>query len=133
MLPSPLFRLTLTFTLAAIAPALCQEPPMKGGPEVILDRASEDIFPEVWRTPKINAKAEPLAESERERCRTIVEQSLARYPADLLATTLKKVYCLGRLEYSGAVTGGTRSSSSIYVVCKPTYSVANVEGILRPG
>jgi len=90
-------------------------------PEIIMDQASAEIFPESWRTPKVNAKAALLEASQLERCRDVVNRALSEYPADMLKTTLKKIYCLGRLEYSGAVTGGTRSSSAIYVVCTPTY------------
>ena len=84
------------------------------GPEIILDQASADIFPESWRTSKVNAKAELLEDTELDRCREVVNRALAKYPADLLQTTLKKIYCLGRLEYSGAITGGTRSRNAVY-------------------
>jgi dipeptidyl-peptidase 4 len=105
------------------------QPPL--APQIHLDRASSDIFPESWRTPEINAQAEPLADSERERCRKIVERALTQYPPELLAATLKRIYCLGRLEYRGVTTGGTRSMSAIYVVCKPAYASAAVERILH--
>lgn len=100
-------------------------------PEIIMDQASAEIFPESWRTPKVNAKAALLEASQLERCRDIVNRALSKYPADMLKTTLKKIYCLGRLEYSGAVTGGTRSSSAIYVVCTPTYTPPDVERIIH--
>lgn len=101
------------------------------GPQIILNQVSPEIFPESWRTATVNAKAEPLAETERERCREIVSRALAKYPADMLSATLMNLYCLGRLEYSGAVTGGTRTRSSIYVVCKPTYASTDVERIIH--
>jgi hypothetical protein len=100
-------------------------------PLIIFDQASLAIFPESWRTAKVNAKAELLDTTERERCREIVSRALGKYPADMLKTTLKKIYCLGRLEYSGAVTGGTRSRNSVYVVCKPTYASSGVERIIH--
>ncbi len=124
-------RFLITLGFVAIALAQSQEPPSASGPEIILDRTSPDIFPESWRTPKINAKAGLLAETEHERCREIVSRALGKYPAGLLEATLKKVYCLGRLEYSGVAAGGTRSRSAIYVVCKPAYSATDVEGILH--
>lgn len=101
------------------------------GPQIIFNQASPEIFPESWRTAKVNAKAELLDTTERERCREIVSRALAKYPADMLSAPLMKLYCLGRLEYSGAVTGGTRSRSAIYVVCKPTYASADVERIIH--
>ena len=99
--------------------------------QLIDDQSSAEIFPESWRTPKVNAQAEPLAEMERERCRELVKQALAKYPAEMLKATLEKIYCLGRLEYSGAVAGGTRSRSAIYVVCKPTYASTDVQRIIH--
>ena len=126
--------LLASFLFAFVAIAAFSEVP--GGkpasaPEIVLDQASADIFPESWRTPKVNAKAELLGETELGRCRNIVDRALGKYPADLLTTTLKKIYCLGRLEYSGAVTGGTRSRSAIYVVCKPSYASTDVERIIH--
>jgi hypothetical protein len=126
--------LLASFLFAFVAIAAFSEVP--GGkpasaPEIVLDQASADIFPESWRTPKVNAKAELLYETERERCRKIVDRALGKYPADLLKATLKKIYCLGRLEYSGAVTGGTRSRSAVYVVCKPSYTSTDVERIVH--
>jgi dipeptidyl-peptidase 4 len=102
-----------------------------GEPQVIYHQASPEIFPESWRRPKVNAMAEPLEETERERCRKIVDRALGKYPADLLKATLKKLYCLGQLEYRGAVTGGTRSRTAIYVVCKPSYASTDVERIIH--
>lgn len=126
--------LLASFLFALVALSAFSEVP--GGkpasaPEIVLDQASADIFPESWRTPKVNAKAELLGETERERCQKIVRCALGKYPADLLTATLKKIYCLGRLEYSGAVTGGTRSRSSVYVVCKPSYASTDVERIMH--
>lgn len=120
------------FALVAIS-ALAEVPGGKpaSAPEIVLDQASADIFPESWRTPKVDAKAELLAETEFGRCRKIVDRALGKYPANLLTATLKKIYCLGRLEYSGAVTGGTRSRNAIYVVCKPSYASTDVERIIH--
>jgi len=126
-----MIRPLLFFVLVAFARASSQEPALRPAPEVILDWDGPEIFPESWRSPKINAQAEPLAESERERCRKIVERALTKYPPEMLAVTLKKIYGLGQLEYRGVTTGGTRSKSAIYVVCKPTYASTAVERILH--
>lgn len=128
---SPLLA-SFLFALVAIS-AFAEVPGDKpvSAPEIVLNQASADIFPESWRTPKVDAKAELLAETELERCRAIVDRTLAKYPAGLLTATLKKLYCLGRLEYSGAVTGGTRSRSAVYVVCKPSYASTDVERIIH--
>lgn len=126
-----LLVLLFLFIVATGALADTISPQSYEGPQVIFDQASSDIFPESWRTPKVSAKAEPLEEKERDRCREVVSRALAKYPAELLKMTLMKLYCLGRLEYSGVVTGGTRSRSVIYVVCKPTYATADVERIIH--
>lgn len=126
--------LLASFLFAFVALSAFSEVP--GGkpasaPVIVLDQASADIFPESWRTPRVNAKAELLDEAERERCQKIVGHALGKYPADLLTATLKKIYCLGRLEYSGALTGGTRSRNAVYVVCKPSYAATDVERIIH--
>jgi hypothetical protein len=95
--------------------------------EIILDQASSEIFPESWRGGKVAAKAEPLLDSQTQRLEAIIERALAKYPADLLSSTLTRVYGLGQLEYRGIVTGGTRSASAIYIVCKPHFSDEAVE------
>jgi hypothetical protein len=101
------------------------------GTEIILDQASDEIFPESWRGGKVSASADKLLDSEVERLRAIIDRALAKYPKDFLDSTLKKVYGLGRLEYFGVVTGGTRSADSIYVVCKPHFSDEAVERIIH--
>lgn len=133
--PSMLTRLSHLCSLIVVCAslALAETPTLKSSepPEVVLDDASSDIFPESWLTPKVNAKAELLEDTERDRCYEVVNRALAKYPADLLKTTLKKIYGLGRLEYSGAVTGGTRSRNAVYVVCRPTYASPDVERIVH--
>lgn len=126
-----LFTHLLLFVCATVARTESPVSKSSGEPQVFYDQASPEIFPESWRTPKVNAKAEPLAETELERCHKIVDRALGKYPEDMLKATLKKLYCLGSLEYSGAVAGGTRSRSAIYVVCKPTYASTDVERIIH--
>lgn len=122
-------RLTALLLSIAVA-ALAQTSPTHM-PEVVLDRATSDIFPESWRTPKIDAAAEPLDEAARALCREAVEKALAKYPSAVLDANLKKVYVLGGLRYSGVSTAGTRSKSAVYVVRKSSYSAAQVEGIFH--
>lgn len=117
-------------SIICLASAMAELVPVRG-PEIILDRASADIFPESWRGGKIDATAKLLPETERTRCRGIVEQALRKYPRGLLEATLRKVHGLGHLQYHGIVTGGTRSSGVIYVVCKPHFSSAGVESIVH--
>lgn len=119
----------LVLFLCSVNLALSQE--IANYPDIILDRALIDIFPESWHGGKVNASAQPLEGDQMDRMRDIVERALGKYPPALLGTTLKKVYGLGHLEYHGVATGGTRSSGSIYVVCKPSYSDMAVERILH--
>lgn len=97
-----------------------------GGLEITLDRAGPDIFPASWLPPPISASAELPAE-QAQRCGSIVKRALAKYPAAVLSKHLKKIYGLGRLEYSGVSTGGTNSRSAVYLVCKEAYSDNAVE------
>lgn len=99
--------------------------------EIILDQAAPEIFPESWRGNKVSAKAGPLLPAQVERFQKIADRALSKYPQSLLKDTVAKVYGLGHLEYSGVVTGGTRSARSIYVVCKPHYSDTAVERIIH--
>jgi dipeptidyl-peptidase-4 len=101
------------------------------GPEIILDRASSDIFPETWLIPKVNAKAELLDPEEQKRCREIVDKALGKYPAALLESNLKKVYGVARLEYSGVATGGTNSKTAVYVISNAKYSSRQIERIVH--
>lgn len=100
-------------------------------PEIIVDRATSDIFPESWLTTKVSARAEPATGEEQQRGREIVDQALARYPEAVLSANLKKVYVVGQLEYSGVATGGTNSRNAVYVVSKARYSAAQIEGIFH--
>lgn len=85
-------------------------------PDVVVDRADSEIFPEIWRKEPVSAKAEVLSEGDRVACRELVERELAKYPAGMLQNHLKRIHVLARLEYRGVATGGTRSASVVYVV-----------------
>lgn len=121
--------LALLIAIAAVTPALAQSTTavQSGSPEMIMDRAASDIFPESWLTAKISAKAEPLDKEEQPRGREIVERALAKYPAAVLGANLKKIHVVGRLEYSGVPTGGTNSRNAVYVVSQAKYSSVQIE------
>lgn len=123
----------LLFILAFAAFAHAETLNEKGPPvtEIVVDQASADIFPKSWRGGKINASAKPLLDEQVIRFRSIAERALAKYPPALLHATLRKLHGLGQLEYSGVQTGGTRSESAIYIVCKPHYRDAAVERIIH--
>lgn len=126
-----LMKASTIFFIALVG--ACMMPTTVGATEIILDQASPEIFPEAWRGGKIKATAQPLLDTEVERFRRIVDRALAKYPKSLLERSLVKLYGLGHLEYSGVVTGGTRSANAIYVVCKPqaNYTDEAVERIIH--
>ncbi|MCP5559975.1 MAG: hypothetical protein H7A55_19675 [Verrucomicrobiaceae bacterium] len=101
------------------------------GPQIIVDRAAPDIFPESWRTPKINAQAEELSAERQPQCRDLIERALAKYPTGVLRANLKKVYGLGSLQYSAVPTGGTNSRTAVYLVSKDRYSLTAIEEIFH--
>ena len=115
--------------LVTVALGLAQPPQsaQSGGPEIIVDRAASDIFPESWLTAKISAKAEPLGKEEQQRSREIADKALAKYPAAVLGRNLKKLYMVGRLEYSGVAAGGSNSKSDVYVAGKGKFSPEDIE------
>jgi dipeptidyl-peptidase 4 len=115
----------------AFSPACADERTHAPNPEIILHQASAAIFPESWRGGSVNAGASPLPATQAERLRSILGRALSKYPPSLLDGTLRKIYGLGHLEYRGVATGGTRSASSIYVVCKPHYTDTAVERIVH--
>jgi hypothetical protein len=123
---------TILISIATLASAFAQTPSteQRESPEIIVDRASSDIFPERWLTAKINAKAEPLDLDEQPRCRQILNQVLAKYPRAVLDRHLRKVYVLGRLEYSGITAAGSNSGSAVYVVGR-RYSAAQIEDLFH--
>lgn len=100
-------------------------------PPIVVDRAGSEIFPASWLTKKIDAKAEVLRDADRERARRIIVAALEKYPPAVLAANLQSVYLVGRLEYSGVVTGGTNSRDVVYVVAPGDYSSAKIERIFH--
>jgi len=100
-------------------------------PEVILDQAGPEIFPQSWRNGRIDAKAGLIDPDRKEASRKTVEGALALYPETVLKANLRRVYLLGRLEYSGVATGGTNSKTDVYVVNRDHYTLADVTGIFH--
>jgi hypothetical protein len=121
----------LLFAMGCVALAQAQTPTDPVGPtRVVVDRATSDIFPESWRTAKVNAKAEPLEPEEQTRCREIVDKVLAKYPRAVLTGNLKTVFVLGRLEYSGITAAGSNSANEVYIVGRK-YSAGQIEDLFH--
>lgn len=133
VLKPALIALALSAAFVPLDRGHAQEP--SGEPaqatKIVTDQATAEIFPASWRGGKVNATAVLLAEPEAARFRTLARRALDKYPPGLTARTLKAVYGLARLEYSGVQTGGTRSGDAIYGVCKPNVSEADTERILH--
>ncbi|WP_395736881.1 hypothetical protein [Prosthecobacter sp.] len=97
------------------------------GPPIIVDDASPAIFPKSWLTPAINATAVPLEASQQQPCISITRKALAKYPPAVLRASLKGVYLLGRLGYSGVSAGGTNSKDAVYLVKNERISTTRLE------
>ncbi|TDU67175.1 hypothetical protein EI77_03376 [Prosthecobacter fusiformis] len=100
-------------------------------PEIIVDQADSHIFPAVWRNSKTAPSAVPLSGPDQPQARALVEEALSHYPAEVLSTSLKKVYVVAALKYRGVSTGGTNSRSIVYVVSHPKYTAAQIERIFH--
>lgn len=98
---------------------------------IILDQAQPDIFPSSWLVAPVNAQATMLAENERQRSWTIVDQALAKYPPPVLSMHLKKVYVVGRLDYFGVATGGTNSRTAVYLANNGKYRSTAIESVFH--
>lgn len=133
LLKRVLFALTLSAAILPQGTGHAQQPAARPAQvtKIVTDQATADIFPVNWRGGKVNATAVALAEPEAARFRMIAKQALAKYPPGLTGRTLKAVYGLARLEYSGVQTGGTRSADAIYALCKANVRDADTERILH--
>jgi hypothetical protein len=101
------------------------------GPEVVLDRASSDIFPPSWLTPEVDARAEALDTENQQRAREIAAKVLAKYPAAVLRANLKRIYLLKRIFYSGISAGGTNSRDTVYGIVKKQTPDSKLEEIIH--
>ena len=123
--------LILALLLCASLSAQVPDAPRHPATAIIVDQAGPEIFPESWRTARINASAEPLAAEARGRSIELVQHALAKYPAAVLTAHLKAVYVLGGLKYSGVSAGGTNSRSAVYLVNNAKSSPENFERIFH--
>lgn len=123
---------TLIPSILSLAFALSVSHPLRAsGLELIFDQAGPEIFPGAWLTAKVNAKAEPLDADGQRAARAIVDRALAKYPPAVLDANLKKLYVVGRLEYSGVATGGTNSRNAVYMVWNARFPAGKIEGNLH--
>ena len=84
-------------------------------PVTVSVSAGAEIFPKRWRSSTINANAEPLSDSEKERSVAILETAFTKYPKKILQENLDVVYVVKRLKYRGISAGGTNSRKRVYL------------------
>jgi len=83
--------------------------------EKIRFNVEDGMFPDFWYKAPYNAKAESLNPSEIERSKNILIKVLKKYPEDVLAKNLSKIYVLNYLGFYGVEAGGTDSLDSVYL------------------
>ena len=84
-------------------------------PVKVSTSAERDIFPKSWQTTRVNAHADPLADGEIERSKTITARAFKKYPARVLKSNVDAVYVVQRLGYFGITASGTNSNDTIYL------------------
>ena len=131
------FSLCFIFTFLAsssVAFAQASETVILDGPVKVLTSADRNIFPESWRSSRINAQAVSLVDGEIERSKTILTAAFKKYPTDILAANLDAVYVLHRLKYFGISASGTNSKNRIYLANRGIHAGFTdiwIEGVLH--
>lgn len=82
---------------------------------IICFNATNETFPESWKTPEINAKGLSLPQNEIEPYLQIITKVLANYPTTLIQNNLKAIHILKSIEIYGSQYKGTSSSNQIYI------------------
>lgn len=103
-------------------------------PVRVFTSTSPTIFPESWRKAPVLASGEALAEEQFDRVRRILGRALAKYPPHVLQEDLKAVYVLAELRYSGVITSGTNSRTSVYLKIgdvKKGFTEEHIEGVFH--
>lgn len=105
------FAFFLTVTLhAAETIQVLAEKPVK-----IVTGTGAEIFPESWRSGKVEASGEALPEERRMEAVGVMIAALGKYPVEVLQEHLRLLYLLSELRYRGVVTSGTNSRTAVYV------------------
>ncbi len=89
--------------------------------EKISFESQPSIFPEKWLNAEINATATPIDAAHKEQSQRVLVQALKKYPADVLAHHLNKIYVVQTLQFYGLRYGGTNSLTNIYL-CNRGFS-----------
>ncbi len=92
------------------------------------------IFSESWRKAPVLASGEVLPDNHIKRAQMILGRALKKYPPQVLQADLKAVYVLAELRYSGVITSGTNSRTSVYLKIgdvKKGFTDAHIEGVFH--
>jgi hypothetical protein len=103
-------------------------------PVRVVTSMSPAIFPESWQKAPVLASGEDLPEAQFDRARKILGRALAKYPPQVLREDLKAVYVLAELRYSGVITSGTNSRTSLYLKIgdeRKGFTDAHIEGVFH--
>jgi hypothetical protein len=103
-------------------------------PARVVTSTSPAIFPESWQKAPVWASGEALPEEQFDRVRRILGRALAKYPPQVLREDLKAVYVLAELRYSGVITSGTNSRTSLYLKIgdeRKGFTDAHIEGVFH--
>ena len=129
-LASPAFWLALLLPVLGFA----EEQMLLEKPTRVITSTSAAIFPKSWLKPPVLASGEVLPVAEHERVRRILTRALGKYPPQVLRANLKAVYVLAELRYSGVITSGTNSLTSVYLKIghpKAGFTDAHIEGVFH--
>jgi hypothetical protein len=120
--------------LLPLFPTAADERVILERPVRVVTSADAAIFPESWWNPPVLASGEVLPEDQIQRARMILERAVAKYPSQVLQADLKAVYVLSELRYSGVITSGTNSRTSVYLKIgdvKQGFTDAHIEGVFH--
>lgn len=81
----------------------------------ILFPAGRSNFPHQWLYKRVNAEIQPLCRDEESRVEDILSRAFSKYPAELLRTSLDKVYVIKAMKFYGLPYGGTNYRHSVYL------------------
>jgi hypothetical protein len=94
----------------------------------------DQMFPKHWYNAKINAEAEPLARSERQRFISILNRTFAKYPDKVLRDNLDRVYGLKSMKFYGLTFGGTNIRNTVFICddeTNPSFTDEFIEGVFH--
>lgn len=120
--------------LLPLFPTAADERVILEKPVRVVTSADAAIFPESWRKEPVLASGEVLPDDQIKRAQMLLQRALKKYPPQVLHADLKAVYVLAELRYSGVITSGTNSRTSVYLKIgdvKKGFTDAHIEGVFH--